>query len=249
MTAVTEQSSAWIRRYNPAPHAPTRLVCFPHAGGSATFYLPVARAMAPALDVLAVQYPGRQDRRSERAIDDIRELADSVVAELKPWLDRPVALFGHSMGATVAFEVATRLERDGVVPVALVVSGRRAPSRFRPGHVHQFDDRQMVAELRKLSGTDATLLGDEEVVRMILPAIRSDYRAVETYRYHPGPKLTCPVLTLMGDRDPEVTPDEAQAWAEHTSGRFDLRTFPGGHFYLNEHATAVMDAIAEVVGR
>jgi pyochelin biosynthetic protein PchC len=239
-------TSAWIRRFHPAPDAPTRLVCFPYAGGSASYFFPVSRSLAPGIDVFAIQYPGRQDRRAEARIDDVRELADIVVEELEPWLDKPITLFGHSLGATLAFEVALRLERDGVEPLGLFASGRRAPSRHRENErVHLSTDDGLIAKLKQMSGTDASLLEDDEVVRMILPAFRSDYKAAETYRYQPGPKLLCPILTLTGDTDPEVTLDEARAWADHTEGEFSLQVFRGGHFYLNEHAPAVLAEISK----
>lgn len=243
MTAAASTEDRWIRRFQPSPEARTQLVCLPHAGGSATFYFPVASALSPAIDVLAIQYPGRQDRRLEPALTSIGALADSVFAALSGCLDRPLALFGHSMGATVAFEVASRLEAVGVVAAALFVSGRRAPSRHRDETVHQRTDDGIVAELKALSGTEVSLLGDQELVRMILPAIRSDYRAVETYRYQPKPKLACPIFAFVGDSDPRVEVDDVRAWADHTTATFDLRIFPGGHFYLTQYETAI---IAEV---
>jgi surfactin synthase thioesterase subunit len=247
VTHATTDTTTWIRRYHPAPHAPTRLVCFPHAGGSATFYFPVSRALSPSVDVLAIQYPGRQDRHTEPCIDDMATLADLVTDELGPWLDRPVTLFGHSMGATLAFEVARRLEAAGTTPLGLFASGRGAPTRQRDERTHLVTDDRLLAELRRLSGTEARMLDDQELVRMILPALRSDYRAVETYRYRSGPQLRCPVLALVGDADPKVTIDEARSWAEHTTGRFTLRVFPGGHFYLNDHAPAVLAAISAYI--
>lgn len=249
MGVASVGSGTWMRRYHPAPDARTRLVCFPHAGGSATFFFPVSRALSTGVDVLAVQYPGRQDRRAEPGVDDLRELADLVVDELHVWLDRPVALFGHSLGATLGFEVALRLRARGVTPLVLFASGRRAPSRHRDERVHLADDDGLVAELKRLSGTDSQILDDEEVLRMILPAIRSDYRAAETYRYTPGPKLDCPVVALVGDDDPRVTTDEAQAWNEHTTAAFELKVFTGGHFYLTTHATTVMNTIKEHIDR
>ncbi|MGW1506160.1 thioesterase II family protein [Streptomyces mirabilis] len=244
MTGSSADTGAWIRRFHPAPEAPTRLVCFPHAGGSATFYFPVSRAMSPGVDVLSVQYPGRQDRRGERCIDNIAELADAVVEELLPWADRPLTLFGHSMGASLAFEVALRLESRGVVPLGLFASGRRAPSRFRDEAVHLTGDDTLIEELKKLSGTDSQVLGDPEILRMILPAIRNDYRAAETYRFAGGPRLACPVVALVGDEDPQVTQEEADAWQEHTSGPFRVCWFTGGHFFLNPHAAEVMSEIS-----
>lgn len=234
----------WIRRFHPAPQAPTRLVCFPHAGGSASFFFPVSRSLSPSLDVLAVQYPGRQDRRNEPCLETIEELADEITECLLPWDDRPVAFFGHSMGSTLAFEVALRLEKRGVVLKALFASGRRAPSRSREEHIHGTDDEGLIQEIKSLNGTDPQMLQDDEILRLALPAIRSDYRAVETYRYEPGPPLNCPLLALVGDEDPKVSMEEVRAWGDHTVGRFDLQVYPGGHFYLNAEAPRVIDAIA-----
>jgi pyochelin biosynthetic protein PchC len=236
-------SGAWIRQFHPAPDARTRLVCFAHAGGSASYFFPVSRALAPEVNVLAVQYPGRQDRRTERVIEDVDQLADAMLDEVAALADRPLALFGHSLGATVAFEIARRLQARGIEPLGLFASGRRAPSRHRLGWVHEVGDAELLNEMVKLGGTDAQLLRDPELVRMILPSFRGDYRAAETYRFRPGPVLTCPVYALTGDQDPQVTVDEAQSWRDHTSGRFELRVFPGGHFYLNQHATDVLALI------
>ncbi|MGW0810819.1 thioesterase II family protein [Nonomuraea sp. NPDC002799] len=245
MTGTTETAESWIRRFHPAPSARARLVTFPHAGGSASFYFPVSRAMSPAVDVLALQYPGRQDRRHEPCVEDLGVLADTIVSELGPWHDRPLALFGHSMGATLAFEVARRLERDGVGPVGLFVSGRRAPSRHRDDRVRLSTDAQLIAMMAKLGGTDPRVLSDPDIVRAMLPATRSDYTALETYRYAPGPPLSCPIVALTGDRDGQVSLEDAGAWRDHTGDAFTLKVFPGGHFYLASQATAVMAVIRD----
>ncbi|EST36340.1 thioesterase II family protein [Streptomyces roseochromogenus] len=246
MTTLAEHDRLWIRRYHPRPDAAARLVCLPHAGGSATFYHPVSASLPASVDVLAVQYPGRQDRRNEPCADSIQELADHVTSVLLPWTDRPLLFFGHSMGATLGFEVARRLERDhGVVLHALFASARRAPSCPRDESVHLRDDDGLIAEMRNLSGTDSAILDDEELIRMALPAIRADYRAAETYRYEPGPNLRCPIVGLVGDDDPKVTVDEARAWSRHTDASFDLHVFQGGHFYLTSHQREVLDLLAK----
>jgi pyochelin biosynthetic protein PchC len=244
--SVSTESNLWLRRFHDAPESKITLVCFPHAGGSASFYYPVSDAMHPTLQVIALQYPGRQDRRQEPCLPSIGEFADQAFAALAPIAGRPLAFFGHSMGATIAFEVAQRMERQlDVSPVTLFASGRRAPSRRRDENVHQRNDDGIVAEMQMLSATDARLLGDPELLRMILPAIRSDYRAAETYRYEPGPKLRCPIISLVGDSDPKVSVEEAQAWKEHTSGDFELQVFTGGHFYLSGHQAAVINLISD----
>lgn len=235
----------WCRRFAPAPDAAHRLVCFPHAGGSASYYRPVASALSPGVDVVAVQYPGRQDRRNEPLIDDIGMLADEVHKVLRGWDDRPLTFFGHSMGALLAFEVARRFEDEGSGPVRLFASGRRAPSRHRDENVHRRDDAGIIEEITSMSGTDGRLLQDEELIRMILPALRGDYRAVETYRCPPGATVGCPVTALVGDSDPKTSIDEARDWEKHTTAEFDLRVFPGGHFYLDSRAADVLKVLAE----
>ena len=236
--------SLWLRRFRPASDTAPRLVCLPHAGGSASYFRPVAAMLSPTVDVLAVQYPGRQDRRGERCVDVLDDLVDQVFDAVRPRADRPLTLFGHSMGATVAFEVARRLEAVGIVPAGLFVSGRRAPHRSRIENVHQRTDDELVSVIAQLAGTDNRLLADEEIRRMLLPALRADYRAIETYTFQPGPGLRCPVVALVGDDDEVATVDEVRAWRDHTTGPFELRVFDGGHFYLNDHAAAVVDELA-----
>ncbi|MEU9268780.1 alpha/beta fold hydrolase [Streptomyces sp. NPDC048251] len=249
MPQPAEQFERWIRRFHPAPDSRARLVCLPHAGGSASFFFPVSKALAPEVEVLAVQYPGRQDRRHEPNVSGLPDLADRIFAALRPLDDRPLALFGHSMGAVLAYEIALRMQDSGLpAPVRLFVSGRRAPSRHRDERVHLRSDAQIVAEIRMLSGTDAAVLADPEVLDMIMPAVRSDYRAVETYRYDPGRMLDCPVTVLTGDSDPRVSIDEAAAWEVHTTGPTELQLLPGGHFFLVDQSERVIGLVAEKLG-
>ncbi|MFH8410280.1 thioesterase II family protein [Streptomyces sp. NPDC018019] len=245
MTTTTAEG-LWARCYHPAPDRPRQLVCFPHAGGSAPFFFPVSAELSPVAEVLSVQYPGRQDRRNETSPSAITTMADRVYAALKDRIgSRPTAFFGHSMGAMVAFEVARRLEADGGELTHLFASGRRAPSRYRTESVHRRDDDGIVAELKRLSGTDTSVLGDEELLRMVLPAIRSDYTAVETYRCDPGASIKAPITALTGDSDPLTTVEEAEDWRAHTTGAFDLRVYPGGHFFLSSQAPAVLAVLRE----
>jgi pyochelin biosynthesis protein PchC len=244
MTDINRDPSAWIRRFHPAPQAACGLLCLPHAGGSASYFFPASRALAPGIEVLPVQYPGRQERRFERRIEDLRELAGYVFDAVRPFTGRPLGLFGHSMGATLAFEVALRMEREGIPPAVVFASGRRAPSVDKHEDVHTRPDSGLLEELRELSGTDAELLTDKEFIPVILNPLRSDYRAVESYRCPPGVSLSCPVVAMVGDDDPKAEVDDVALWSEHTTGPFELRVFPGGHFYLNDHAAEVTELIA-----
>ncbi|MFJ7999358.1 thioesterase II family protein [Streptomyces sp. NPDC096310] len=244
--ATSTEESLWIRCFHPAPESPGQLLCFPHAGGSASFYFPLSEQLAPVAEVFAVQYPGRQDRLKESSPRDIGVMADRIYAAVRTQLGaRPTTFFGHSMGAVLAFEVARRFEADGGEISRLFASGRRAPSRHRDEDVHRRTDDGIVAELKSMSGTNTALLGDEEILRMILPALRSDYQAIETYRCAPGVTLRAPISAFTGDSDPKTSLEEAEEWRGHTTGAFDLRVFPGGHFYLSAQAPSVVAVLRE----
>jgi surfactin synthase thioesterase subunit len=239
----------WIRAFHPAPEAPVRLVCLPHAGGSAGFFFPLSRMLAPAVEVLAVQYPGRQDRRNEPVVRSMHVLADLVCEALAdvPGLGRPV-LFGHSMGASLAFEVARRMEAaGGPAPRLLIASARRAPSVPTLTAVHKLDDAGIVAELKRLSGTAGALFADPEMLRAALPAVRGDYAAIETYTSAPEAAVRCPVEVFHADADPMTDRDQALAWRGHTAAGFALREFSGGHFYLETWPREVVAAVRAAV--
>jgi surfactin synthase thioesterase subunit len=245
VTSSVQSKSAWIQRFHPSAKAGVRLVCFPHAGGAATWFHPVSAALSPAVEVLAVQYPGRQDRRAEPVLRSVEELARRAADAVRPWEDRPLAFFGHSMGALVAAEAARIRAEEGAPPLTVIVSGRRSPTSFRDEDVHRRDDAGIVAEMERLGGSDTRIFEDPEMRSLLLPVIRADYEAVETYRHRPGPPLPCPLLALLGDADPVASVEEARGWATHTSAAFELKTFPGGHFYLNDHAPAVIATIRD----
>ncbi|MBG0833215.1 thioesterase [Planomonospora sp. ID67723] len=219
--------------------ARVRLVCFPHAGGAAGYFHGLAAAVPSAVDVLGVQYPGRQDRLAERPVDRVEELAERIAERLLPWRDVPLVLFGHSMGALVASEVARRLDRD---PAGLIVSGRPAPSS-RPETVLPDRDDELLAHLEELAGTDARLLADPQMRQIILSALRADYRAIDAYEHVPGPPAGYPISVMVGAADPAVTPAEAGGWLGHSSAPRALRVFSGGHFYLDAWPAPIVAAI------
>jgi surfactin synthase thioesterase subunit len=245
MSQTSPGHNWWCRRYRPARNPAARLVCLPHAGGSASFFLPLAEALSPRVDVVAIQYPGRQDRHAEPPIDDIGVLADQIYTALELEPELPLILLGHSMGAIVGFEVTRRLEAGQHGPARLVVSGRRAPATDRNEIVHLRDDDGIIAEIRKLSGTAAEVLSNDEIMRAALPALRADYTATETYTCAPDITVNCPITVLTGDSDPKTTLAEARAWGKHTTSSIDLHVFTGGHFFISDHVGDVIKLITQ----
>jgi surfactin synthase thioesterase subunit len=239
----------WIHRLFGPADSDMRLICLPHAGGSAVYFRPITRTLAERCEVLSIQYPGRQSRRNETPFESITAIAEVVAAHISALPEKPFALFGHSMGALIAFEIARGLEAEGLSPLALFVSGRRAPGSRRDNTVelHKAEDSVLVEELRQMSGTDNLILADKEIMGMVLPPLRADYKAVETYRFQPGEKLKAPIHAYIGDSDPKVTAEEVEEWADYTTGQFAARVLPGGHFYLDKQSAEVFGSVGQVL--
>lgn len=236
--------SNWLRCFRPDPDAGAGLLCFPHAGGSASGYYPLSAEVAGTAETLIVQYPGRQDRLAEPFAERLGDVVDAVLAALPASGGRPLVIFGHSMGALLAFETARRLTAEGRSPSALLVSGCEAPSLPRPVRTAgPPDDEDLIRDMRMLSGTDEQLLADPEILRLALPPLRADYAMLAARTHVPGPPLRCPVVALSGDRDPRVSVEGARAWERETVGAFELRVLSGGHFFLGDH----LDRVAELV--
>lgn len=240
--AATSAGAVWLRRLAPAEPPRVRLVCFPHAGGTAAFFRPWRAHLPAGVELLGVQYPGRLDRLGEPCVENVDQAVGPLATAVRSLLDRPVALFGHSLGATMAYEVARRV--DGLA--GLFVSGRPAPDRLRPVSDQLDSDDALWEELGRLGGTRPEVLANADLREALLPALRGDYRLVRTYRPRPGPPLDCPLTALVGDADSEVDLAEAGGWAAYTRGVFTLRTFPGGHFYLMSRTAELVD---EILGR
>ncbi len=223
-------------------HVPARLrlVCLPYAGGGASAYRPWIDAL-PGVEVLPVQPPGREGRFREPAFDRLPPLVSAIADAIAP-IREPFALFGHSLGALTAFELAREFRRRGApMPSMLIVSGRSAahlPPRFPP--LHALPDAEFVAALKQFNGTPAAVLDNAELMQAYLPLLRADFAAHETYRYSDEPSIDLPIAAFTGDNDARVTAAELSAWSQQTTGLYRASVLPGDHFYLTTNREALL---------
>ncbi|AYF75392.1 thioesterase [Nocardia yunnanensis] len=253
MTATDLTATDWLRALRPDPAPATVLVCFPPGGGSVTAYRGFAQRFGSGTAVFGVQYPGRQDRLGDEHVPVLTEMAERIAADLLAWPgDIRLALFGHSMGATLAYETARRVEDGGRTLARLFVSGRPAPDFTETARLHAGPDDGLIADLERLSNDPASvriLREEPSLAELVLPAVRSDYQAVETYRHRPGAPLRAPITALVSTADPTTTVEQAERWREFTAAEFELATFPGGHFYLDlpENLPALTDLVTRTL--
>lgn len=237
---MSNSAYLWIRPYRLTPMPRLRLACFPHAGGSASFFRAWCDRLPADVDLLVLQYPGREDRFNEAPSTRMACLAKGAGQALREFVDAPLALFGHSLGAALAYETALHLEGAGVPLRHLFVSAHPAPHRQRSGELHRGDEAALLEDVRRQGGT-CELLENPDLRALFLPILRADYQVIETYRRAQPIPLACPIDVLLGDRDEEVSDAEAQAWESASRHSLGLKRFPGGHFYLVEQCDAVIE--------
>lgn len=240
----------WLVRSVPRPAAPLRIFCFPYAGAGASMYASWARQLPEQVEVIAIQLPGRESRFSEPLLDDVPTIVSAIAREMKPLLaQKPYLLFGHSLGAILAFEIARYIERMALIcPLHLVVSGRQAPrSCVRDEPIHHLADEEFIEELRKLESTPNEVLSNEDLMAFLLPRIRADFAAAYDYRYERGPKVGFPVTAFGGTDDEDVGDQGLLDWEEECSGEFEALFFEGDHFFIHSAEKQVLDRIGRIL--
>jgi medium-chain acyl-[acyl-carrier-protein] hydrolase len=236
----------WVVRISSGSEPRVRLFCFPYAGGGTVTYRSWGRLLTPNVEVFAMQLPGREQRLSEPPIHSSGEMTNLLVEVLQHFVDIPFALFGHSMGAVLAYETARRLLTEtGRQPYRLFVSGHRAPHLPYPRRPsHGLPDAEFIAEVRALNGSAPEVFEHAELLEILLPMMRADFELSETYTELPGPLLSCPLIAFGGDADASVPRAEVEAWRNVTSGRFRPVVLPGNHFFINTARERVLDIVA-----
>lgn len=238
--------NSWVVRPRRQASSQVRLFCFPYAGGGASVFHNWPDGVPDEIEICAIQLPGREERIVDAPYDRLPSLIPPLAEALRPLLDMPFAVFGHSMGALIGFEFARCIRREvGLEPVHLFVSGHRAPQLPDPyPPSFQLNDTKLLKVLRRLNGTPREIFDNEELQRLVVSIMRADLAVCETYDYSPDAPLDCPISAFGGLADREVSRAALTPWRAQTSSTFVLRMFPGGHFFIRETGTLLLEAIS-----
>lgn len=236
---------SWIVKPRPRPDAKLKLLCLPFAGGGSSSFRAWAPLLPAQIELLTVEIPGRGQRLSEPLRTRIDALIPDIATALLPELERPFAFFGHSMGTLLGFELAHYLrEQFGNEPVYLFFSGRGAPGLpATEAPIHQLPENEFVRHIREYNGTPKEVLEHKELMDLMLPILRADFEVCETYTYTERAPFNCPLTAFGGLQDQGAPRNYMQAWEKHTTGKFNLRMFPGGHFFLMEHTPTLIQSM------
>lgn len=242
-TAAAPLPLEWVQLNQPLG-ATRRLACFPFAGGGVSVYRPWTSEVAPDVELVALLLPGRERRLLETPLTDLVQAARLAAAGLQTLRPMPTLFFGHSMGALLAYE-AVRVSTADCEPVGLAVSGCSAPGFPRAiRRVEHMTDAMFIDYLGDIGGTPREVLQQPEMMELLLPMLRADFKMVDDYC--PQPERTpcaCPLFAFSGSADPVTSAEGMAAWSAHTSGPFTAQSLPGGHFFLNEHAAHILEVL------
>ncbi|MBB1062077.1 thioesterase II family protein [Marilutibacter spongiae] len=241
----------WLVPISIGPFTDHRLFCFPYAGGSAHVFRTWGPLLPPAVDVIAIQSPGKGSRLIERPCQTVEEVVDGVVDAIEPYLDEcPFSFFGHSNGALIAFELSHALRARGLpAPTHLNLSASPAPWTRKPErNCAHLDDAGFIEHLRELDGTPPGVLDNAELLEILLPGLRADFSLGETYRYAHPAKLDVPTTVFHGEED-AIEAGQIEAWQEAIAPRIRMEPIAGGHFFVHSHAERLTGLLSRQLQR
>ena len=242
-------NNLWLPRINKNTQAKLRLFCFPYAGGSSYTFESWRDFLPDTVEICPIELPGRRKRFRESLYKSLDLLLADLASVLLPHLKQPFVFFGHSMGGLVSFELTRLLRRKyNLSPVHLLISGCRA-TQLPPSKppIHNLDDEAFKQEVIRLGGTPQAILDNKEMMELIMPTLKADFEVIETHTYQPETPLNIPLTVFGGENDPEVAPEELAAWEEQTSANFSLKMFEGGHFFIEEQRSQLLNSVNNIL--
>jgi len=231
----SSEQKKWIRKFSELDTAKGRIIILPHAGGSASFFYELCADLSSSIECIAIQYPGRQDRFGEDLIKSIEEYADIITEVIVGLDDKPTILFGHSMGALIGYNMLVRHESD-LSFVNLFLASAHNPPQNNPQFVNDSlgNDNNIIAYLKEMGGLDDALLLNQDIMKVILPAVKNDLQAVSKFFDKRSTKIQAPIIAVIGINDKSTNIESTSGWSDLTSKYFKIVQLPGGHFYLSD---------------
>lgn len=247
MTVDSVISSEWVTSFTQTSSGQLRLFAFPYAGAGTVVYRNWTTSLPDGVELVSIRLPGRESRLRETPYSQMNLLVTALVDAIIPYLDKPFAFFGHSMGALVAFETVRELRRRGqAIPKHLFISARRAPQLADPDTgLHPLGDAAFVREMqRRYGGIPDAILKTPELLALFVPVLKADFSVIETYRYTPEQPLDCPISVYGGTQDFVLRAGDLEGWREQTERDFQIQKFVGGHFYFQNQPTVLLSTLS-----
>lgn len=247
--SINLSSGSWVACVQPNPKANLRLFCLPYAGANAGVFGSWAKNLPTTVEVCPIELPGHGSRWMQTAFTQLQPLVEEIAGGIIPYLDKPFACFGHSMGALLSFEVTAFLQMHiGKSPVHLFISGRRAPDIPSPvAPIYALPDTAFIDGLRYYNGMSEELLQNTKFMEFILPTLRADFTMLETYEYIQKPPISCPITVFGGLEDRTVTHEFLKAWRKYTRAAFKIEMFPGNHFFIHSSGQQVLKSLSQIL--
>lgn len=245
----TTTNNPWFTYPRPNPSAKLRLFCLPYAGGGGHIYIPWKDHLKASVELCTIQLPGRGMRMIETPFTQVEALVETLTNAMLDQLNKPFAIFGHSMGALLAFEIAKKLRTMKRQPPLLVfASGRRAPQipDTDPPTYH-LPEPGFIQELKRLNGTPQEVLDNDELMQLLMPTLRADFELCETYRYQEDLPLSCPITVIGGNEDDNTDDASLAAWQQLTTGQFRMTKLAGDHFFLHSAQPDLLQIISQAL--
>lgn len=239
--------SSWIANKKPNDRAKIRIFCFPCAGAGASYFRNWHEQFLPEIDFLTMQLPGRENRFSEPLYKNMTQLVRDFAESLRPYMNMPFAFFGHSLGALICYELTKYLRRThNPIPLQLFIAAYRAPHLPNPKPIlHNLPDDDFIDELMYYRGIPEEIIQNKEMLELITPIIKADYKIHETYIYKPEERLGCPIMVFGGIEDGFVSFNDLEGWREETAGECQIRMLPGGHYFINDNCALIVKTIKD----
>lgn len=239
----------WITCPHPEPNAQVRLFCLPFAGGGASIYRPWGKLLGSEIEVCPIQLPGRENRFSETPIKQAQAMAQSLANQIQLYSNKPFFIYGHSMGALLAFELARALQENGMdMPQGIFLAAHRAAHLPRKREaLYALPDDQFIDRLKRFGGFPQEVLDSKELLAFLMPTLKADFTLCDTYQFQSGTVLQCPLHLLAGNDDIEASPDVVEPWSQHTADVAKLHVLSAGHFFLRTHQDELIQILKKAI--